>query len=292
MDIHKVVIPAAGLGTRFLPLTKVLFKELLPLVDEPMISYMVKEAIDSDINHITFVLSESKKEIMEYFKEQPKLVELLKERKQDKPLDILEKAEAKYKNISFSCAIQTQPKGDGDAILKAKQKIGKDGFGVMFADDVFDAKIPALEQLKKVFLTAEKPIIGLKKISKEKLSSYGVVKVEKIANRLYKIKELVEKPELGKEPSDLAICGRYILTPEIFGYLERAPINKKGETILADALRLMLEDGKAIYGYDIEGEWLECGKMDDWIRSNVRLCLNHPKYGAMLKEMIKREKLI
>ncbi len=289
-EIHKAVIPAAGLGTRFLPLTKVLFKELLPLVDEPMISYTVKEAIDSEINQITFVLSEEKKELVDYFKEQLKLVEILKQRNQKQALEILEKVEEKFKRASFSSVFQLQPKGDGDAILKAKPKVGKDDFGVLFADDIFEAKTPALEQLKRVFSTAQKPVIGLKRVEKEKLSSYGVVKVEKIANRLYKIKELVEKPALGEEPSDLAICGRYILTPEIFGYLEKAPANKKGEIILAEAFKLMMEDGKAIYGYDIEGDWLECGKTIDWIKSNIYLCLNHPEYGPVIREWIKKIK--
>lgn len=286
-EVKKAVIPAAGLGTRFLPLTKVWCKELLPLADRPMIEYVVRDAKDSEAEQIIFVLSESKKCILEYFKRKPKLESLLESRNQKEVLEKLLRQESEFEKISFSSVLQQSPKGDGDAILKVKSQVGKDPFGVLFADDVFVTKEPVLAQLKNIFATSQKLVVGLKKIPRERLSSYGVVQVEKIANRLYKIKDIVEKPSIDKAPSDLAICGRYLLTPEIFTYLDKVTPTAKGEVILADALKMMLEDGKIIYGYDIEGEWLECGKTIDWLKSNVQVCMQHPEFGPKMKEWIK-----
>ncbi|MCX6789166.1 MAG: sugar phosphate nucleotidyltransferase, partial [Candidatus Gribaldobacteria bacterium] len=174
--------------------------------------------------------------------------------------------------------------------LKAEKKVGKEPFAVVFFDDIFITKTPALTQLINVFQTSQKIVVGLKKAPPEKLPFYGVVKAEKIANNLYKIKDIVEKPALGQAPSDLALCSRYILTDEIFPYLKKIPANAKGEIILADAFKAMLADGKIIYGYEIEGDWLECGNMADWLKSNLTLCLRHPKYGPALKEWLKKYK--
>lgn len=293
MEIKKAIIPVAGLGTRFLPLTKVLCKELLPLVDRPIIEYVAKEANDSQINEVTFVLCDSKKHILDYFKRKPKLEHILKTRKQNDLLEKLEKTETEFKDISFCSVLQQTPRGDGDAILKAKSQVNKEEpFGVLFADDVFSAKIPALLQLKNIFATSQKTVLGLKRLPPEKIPSYGIVQVEKIANRLFKIKDLIEKPLLEKAPSDLAICGRYVLPYDVFGYLENTSLTKKGELILAETLKLMLQDGKIIYGYEIEGEWLECGKIIDWLKSNLILCLQHPEYGPVLKEWMKKQKIL
>lgn len=260
------------------------------MADRPMIEYVVKDAKDSDVEQIIFVLSESKKCILEYFKRKPKLESLLESRNQKEVLEKLQRQEREYEKLVFSSVLQQSPKGDGDAILKAKSQVGKEPFGVLFADDVFSSKEPVLAQLKNIFATSQKMVIGLKKISKERLSSYGVVQVEKIANRLYKIKDIIEKPPIDKAPSDLAICGRYLLTPEIFSYLDKVTPTAKGEVILADALKMMLEDGKIIYGYDIEGEWLECGKTVDWIKSNLQVCLEHPEFGPKVREWLKNYK--
>ena len=282
-----MIIPAAGLGTRFLPLTKVVAKELLPLVGEPMISWIVKEARDSGIKQIVFVLAESKKNILNYFKKNSKLESILKKRNQKKISKTLEKNDGEFEDMSFSVVIQPSPRGDGDAILRAKKLIKKEPFGVLFADDVLISRVPVLEQVLKIFKTSQKPVIGLKKVPKERLPFYGVVGVEKIASRLYKIKEITEKPDVPEAPSDLAIVGRYVLPPEIFNYLEKTSPNKKGEIILAEALKLMLKDGKIVYGYEFEGEWLECGNIEEWMKSNMYLSLKHPQYGPILKQYLK-----
>jgi len=288
-EIKKAIIPVAGLGTRFLPLTKVLAKELLPLADSCMVNYVVSEVKSSDVNEIIFVLSEKKSIILDYFKKSSKIENILKSQEKQELLKELQEFEKEFEEISFSFVYQEKPKGDGDAILKCKNLIGKEPAGDLFGDDIFVSKIPVLAQLNQIFKTSEKLVIGLKKIAREKLSSYGVVEVEKIANRLYKIKEIVEKPkEISKAPSDLAICGRYIITPDVFSYLEKTPANEKGEIILAEALRAMLKDGKIIYGYEVDGEWLECGNKIEWLKSNLYLSLNHPKYGPILREAFKR----
>ena len=291
LEIKKTIIPAAGLGTRFLPLSKVLPKELLPLTDVPMVDFAVREIKNSEINKIIFVLSENKKIILDYFKQNKKLENILEKNNHKKQyLKVIKEKEKEFENLSFSFSFQHLPKGDGDAVLKAKNYIKKEGFAVLFPDDVFESKNPPLCQLKKIFQTSQKPIIGLRKVPKDKVSSYGVVSVEKIANKLYKIKGIREKPASEQASSDLVIVGRYMLTPEIFGYLKKTKENKRGEIILAEALNLMIKDGKMIYGYEISGEWLECGKKIDWLKSNLYLCLKHPEFGPILREWLKKIK--
>ncbi len=255
-----------------------------------MISYVVNEAAQADISQIIFILNEQKKNILECFKKKQKLESVLKKRGQNDALAALRKFEEHLENVSFLSVNQPQPRGDGDAVLKAKKQIGKEPFAVLFSDDLFESKKPALAQLKKIFQTSQKTIVGLKRLPKEEVSKYGVVKVEKIASRLYKIKDIVEKPSQAEAPSDLVIAGRYILLPEIFGYLQKTEPNKKNEIILAEALKLMLKDGKIIYGYEIEGQWLECGKTEDWLKSSLYLALHHPRYGPILREWLKKGK--
>lgn len=290
MTIKKAVIPAGGLGTRHLPLTKVVSKELLPLADEPMIAHIVREAVKSGIEEISFVLPQNKKSTLDYYKRKTALEQVLQKNNKKELLAVLEGIQQEVQGVSFSLAVQQIPRGDGDAILKAEKKIGKNPFAVSFCDDVFLSKKPALGQLKKIFETSQKPIIGLKSVENERTAFYGTAKVEKIAHRLYKIKEIVEKPDPENAPSNLVFCGRYIFTPEIFKYIRKIKPNKKGEVILAEVLKSMLGDGKIIYGYEIEGEWLECGNMADWLKSNLYLSLHHPKYGPMLKEYLKKMK--
>lgn len=291
MTVKNIIIPAAGFGTRFLPLSRIVAKHFLALADEPMIDYIIKEAKDSAIEQIIFILSENKNgknPLIDYYKPSPTLENLLSQKKQTVLLEKLKNKVKNFEKISFSAITQKIPKGDGDAILKAKRLVNKDGFAVAFCDDIFQSEIPATEQLKKVFDTSQKTVIGLKQVSGDKISHYGCCRVEKIANRLYKIKEIVEKPALDKAPSDLAFCGRYIFTPEIFPYLEKAPLTKNNELILAEAVKAMLEDGKIIYGWEIEGQWLECGKMEDWLHSNLILSLGHPEYGEKLRDLAKK----
>lgn len=287
MVIKKAVIPIAGLGTRFLPLSKVLPKELWPLVDKPVIQYIVEEAKASGISEIIFVISPEKKFILDYFKKSPKLEKILREKRRNHLLADLKNLRGLSQDISFSYVIQKKPLGDGQAIFLAKNKIGKEPWAVLFSDDVVDSKIPCLLQLMKVFKTCQKPVIALYRLAKEKLPFYGTVSVEKISSRLYKIKNILEKPPIEKVPSEFAIVGKYIITPEVFDYLEKTPPSPTGEIWLAQALAKMLKDGKIVYGYEFEGKWLECGNKLDWLKSHLYLSLKHPEFGPKLRDYIK-----
>lgn len=291
LEVKKVVIPVAGLGTRFLPFTRILPKAVLPVIDEPMVVYSAREAKDAGINDITIVISENMKMVLDYFKPKTRLENILEKRGSFETLEKLKETDREFEGVNFSFSLQAIPKGDGDAILKAKKHLGKEAFGVLFHDDLFFCKTPAIAQMINVFQTAQKPIIGLKKLDSSTISKYGCVEVEKVANRLYKIKKIVEKPKKEEAPSDLAVCGRYILTNEIFQYFSKTKPNKKGEVILAEAFKEMIDDGKVIYGYEIDGEWLECGQTADWLKSSLFLTLQHKEYGPMIKKWLKKQNL-
>jgi len=258
--IKKAIIPIAGLATRFLPLSKVVPKELWPLAGVPAIQYILKEAKDSGVEEIIFVLRQNNKKVLDYLKSCPKTEKFLRERKREDILIEVKKLEELCHGLSFSYVIQKSPLGDGHAILQTAKLIKDEPVACMFPDDIFDAREPVLSQLFNVFKTCQKITVALNKQPEEKVSAYGIVGVEKIASRLYKIKKIVEKPNIEKAPSDLAIVGRYILTPEIFGYLKKAKPSKKGEIVLAEVFdNCMIREGKVIYGYEFSGNWLECG---------------------------------
>ncbi len=290
-EVHRAIIPIAGLGTRFLPLSKVVPKELWPLADIPLIQYTINEAKIAGINEIIFVLSPGNKKVIEYLKPSPKIEKALKEKKRENILAEVKNLDKILSNISFSYVLQKRPLGDGHAILQAAKLINSEPVACMFADDVIESPAPAILQLSKVFKTCQKPVIALYRQPKEKISHYGVVGVEKIANRLFKIKKIIEKPSLEKAPSDLAIVGRYILTPEVFDYLKKAKPSAKGEIILAEVFNnQMIGEGKLVYGYEIGGSWFECGDKFRWLKSNLYFSLKHPKFGPELKKYLKEMK--
>lgn len=291
MTVKKAIILVGGLGTRFLPLSKVVPKELWPLVDEPVIQRIIAEAKDSGIEEITFVLSPGNKKILDYLKPCPEIEKILKKRKRQKLLDEYNRFKELFSNITFNSVIQKNPNGDGHAILQAAKHINGEPIVCLFADDIVETKIPCPMQIMKVFKTCQKPVVSLYRLPREKLHSYGIVKVEKIANRFFKIKGIVEKPLLAEAPSDLAIVGKYILTPEVFEYLKKAESNSKGEIIMAEVMEKMIQDGKLIYGYELEGKWLECGNKMEWLKSHMYLSLKDPKFGPELKKFLKQEKL-
>lgn len=287
MEIKKAIIPIAGLATRFLPLSKVVPKEFWPLVAKPMIQYILEEAKNSGIREIIFVIRSENKKIFDYLKPSPYIKKILKERKKINILEELKELEEFFKGISFFWVLQKKPLGDGHAILQAAREVGEEPAACLFPDDIVDSETPCLLQLAKVFKTCQKPVISLYRMPKEKLSWYGIVEVEKIANRLFKIKRIVEKPDPEIAPSDLSICGKYILTPEVFDYLKKAKPGPRGEIILAEVLEKMLKDGKIIYGYEFEGRWLECGNKMEWLKSHLYLSLKDPKFGPELRKFLK-----
>lgn len=285
--INKAIILTAGVGTRFLPLSKAVSKELMPLVDKPVLQYLLEEAMESGITEMIFVVSPGKKaEIEGYFKKSPKLEKLLKERKQDALLERMQRLEEISQKMNFNFVTQKLPLGDGHAILQARKFI-QEPCAIFTNDDIIDAPTPCLSQMIQVFKTSQKPLLALYKMPEEKLPHYGTVAVEKISSRVYKIKKIVEKPKMGEAPSNLAIIGRYIITPEVFEYIKKLKPNQKGEIILADALSAMIIDGKMIYGHEIDGHWMECGDILRWLHSMFYFALKHPEYGSILKKYIK-----
>jgi len=288
----------AGLGTRFLPLSRAISKEFFPLVDKPIIQYIIEEVKKSGIKEIVFVTSPQSgpqsKAILSYFQKSPELEKMLLKRKKDKILKELKDFEEIFDGISFSSVVQKTPLGDGHAILQAAKQINKEPVAVSFGDDIIDSDEPAISQLINIFKTCNAPVVALKQLPIEKVSAYGVVAVEKIANHLYKIKKIVEKPEgpggYPEAPSNLVIVGKYILTPEVFQYLKKAGghPDKKGEIILAEVFDKMLSDGKIIYGCELKGEWLECGDKLKWLKSFFYLTLKDPRFGPELRNYLKQ----
>ena len=291
MNVKKAIIPIAGLGTRFLPLSKAMPKELLPLVDRPAIQYVIEEILAAKMNEIIFVNRPKSKEVLEYFKKSPKLEKILQQRNKNNLLEEVKELTRISEKICFSSVIQKEPLGDGHAIFQAKKLLSNEATAVLFPDDIIDSDVPCIEQLCEIFKTCQKPVIALMKVPREQVTRYGVVAVEKIANRVYKIKKIIEKPSLEEAPSDLVIIGRYIHTPEVFDYLKKAKPSEKGEIILAEVMNRMLEDGKTIYGYEFKGERLDCGDKIGWLKSSIHFALKHPEFGQELKQSLKHEKL-
>jgi len=289
-EIKKIIIPVAGLGTRFLPLSRAVSKEFFPLVDKPIIQYIIEEIKKSGIKEIVFVTSPGQKTILNYFQKSPELEKILIKRKKDATLKEMKDFEETFEGISFSHVVQKKPLGDGHAILQAAKLINGEPVAVSFGDDVVDSDEPAMAQLINIFKTCNAPVVALKQLSIDKVPAYGVVAVEKIANHLYKIKKIIEKPEPSQIPSNLVIVGKYILTPEVFQYLKKAVPSKKGEIILAEIFDKMLSDGKIIYGYELKGEWLECGDKLKWLKSFFYMALKDPRFKDELRQYLKQIK--
>ena len=285
--VKKAIFPIAGMGTRFLPLSKVVSKELIPLVDKPLIHYSVEEALLSGIKEIQLVTRKSQKDVTAYFNPNPELEALLKERNKKEELEMVKGLNDVSKQIKFSQSIQKKASGNVDAIYQAKKFAGNEPVGVFFCDDIIYSKeIPGFQQLKEVYETCQRPVIALKRMPKDKLSQYGVVEVEKIANNVFKIKKVIEKPK-GEAPSDLVILGRYIITPEVFKRIEEDKSMRMNDYSISQVLGQMAEEGKVIYGYEIKGDWLECGDKNSWFRSFLTLALDHPEFGSKIKEFLK-----
>lgn len=287
MEIKKAIIPVAGLGTRFLPLSKCLPKEFFPVVDKPVIQYIIEEAKKSGIKEIIFVVSPKQKMILNYFKKSPEIEKNLAKRKKEGILKEFKDFENLFEDLSFSFVVQKTPLGDGHAILQAGKLLKNEPVANLFGDDIVDSDIPAIMQLSEVFKTCGAPVIALKELPREKVPAYGMITAEKIASRLYKIKKIIEKPELSEVTSNLVVLGKHILTPDVFTYLKKAQPSKKGEIILAEVLNKMLEDGKTIYGYELRGEWLECGDKEKWLKSFLYFALKDQRFGNGLKQYIK-----
>jgi UTP--glucose-1-phosphate uridylyltransferase len=224
---------------------------------------------------------------LNYFKKNSELEKTLIKRKKENALRDLKEFEETFKGIDFSFVVQKDPLGDGHAISQASKLIKNEAVVNSFGDDIVDCDEPAMLQLINIFKTCNAPVVALKKLPQDKIPAYGSVAVEKIANRLYKIKKIIEKPAPSEIQSDLVVVGKHVLTPEVFQYLKKAKPTKKGEIILAEVLGKMLDEGKIIYGYELRGEWLECGDKAKWLKSFLYFALRDPRFKDELKQYIK-----
>jgi UTP--glucose-1-phosphate uridylyltransferase len=289
MDVKKIIIPIAGLATRFLPLSKCLPKELWPLIDKPVLMYILEEAVASGIKEIIFISTPQKKEFWDHFRKKNKfLKKILSQRGKEDILKELEMFENFLSRIKFSEVFQDFPLGDGHAILQARKKIKNEGVAIAFGDDVYLAKPPAILQLIKVFKKYQRPVVGLYRVPWKNVPFYGSIEGKKIGERTYLIKKIVEKPKIEEAPSNLVSSGRHVISPEVFLYLKKAKPNKKGEIVLAEVLQQMIEDGREIIGYEIKGKWLECGNKLNYLKSQIYLSLKDPRFKKDLREFVKK----
>ncbi|MBE6015053.1 MAG: UTP--glucose-1-phosphate uridylyltransferase GalU [Lachnospiraceae bacterium] len=285
MRVRKAIIPAAGLGTRFLPATKAQAKEMLPIVDKPTIQYIIEEAVAADIEDIIIVTGRNKKTIEDHFDRSPELeMELEKAGKTDY-LEMV-KDIAGIANVYY--VRQKEPKGLGHAILAAKSFIGNEPFAVLLGDDVVCSQTPCLGQLKEVYDRLQGSVLGVQTVAHENVCKYGIVDGVQIEDRLYEVKDMVEKPPVDKAPTDVAILGRYIINPEVFDYLETQEKGAGGEIQLTDALRRMTKDGKPMYAYDFKGTRYDVGSQIGFVEANIEYALRDDRLKGELSEYIKK----
>lgn len=286
--IRKAVFPAAGLGTRFLPATKASPKEMLPLVDKPLIQYAVEEAVASGIESILIVTGREKSSIENHFDISYELESVLAEKGKTEFLD-------QVRAISDLCRIsytrQKQALGLGHAIYQAKDFSENEPFAVLLADDVVDAEKPALKQMIEVFEKYNAPVIATMQVEGSAISRFGVIDAEEVAPNVFKIKDMVEKPKFEDAPSDLAIIGRYILTPDVFDAIERTEKGAGGEIQITDAMRLMLKEGKPFYAVKLEGNRHDAGDKLGFLIATVEFALKREDLGEDFRKYLKSLKL-
>jgi len=286
MEIRKVIIPAAGFGTRFLPATKIVPKEMLPLLDKPAIQWVVEEAVKSGIKSIVLVTGKNKKSIEDHFDSCYELDSFLKEKGQYKNLDVLSKI---LKLADFISIRQHEQLGLGHAILMAKSAIGKEHVAVMLPDDIIMGPIPGIAQLAKIAEQEKCNVIAVKEMPMETISRYGVIEIKKqITANLFQVKRLIEKPKAVDAPSNLAIIGRYVLSPGIFEALETTECGSGGEIQLTDAIQNLALKGEKVFAYKVQGTRYDIGTTMDWLKSNIALALKHPEYSDSMMDFLKQ----
>jgi UTP--glucose-1-phosphate uridylyltransferase len=269
MKVRKAVIPVAGLGTRFLPATKTVPKELLPIVDVPSIQYVVQEAVDAGIQEIIFVTGRGKDGIEDHFDEAPELEQILAERGQTEMVAMLRRIAEMTEVVSVR---QKKPLGLGHAVLCARDLVGNEPFAVMLADDLIDSEVPCIRQLLEIFEEKKESVIALMKVPEEEVHRYGVIRGKEVNKGLYQVEATVEKPSAREAPSRMAIIGRYILRPEIFAILENLPAGKGGEIQLTDGLSQLVQDRK-VFGCEFQGERYDIGDKLGFVRATVAYAL-------------------
>jgi UTP--glucose-1-phosphate uridylyltransferase len=283
-SITKAVFPAAGLGTRFLPATKASPKEMMPLVDKPLIQYVVEEAVSSGIEEVVLITGRAKRAIEDHFDVAFELEEDLKAKGKHKLLSEVQR----IANLVTFCYIrQKKALGLGHAVLMAKRVVGNEPFAVLLGDDIIDARTPALKQMMNVYKRYPATILAIQRVPKSQTRQYGVIDAKKIEDGVYLVKDLVEKPSPAEAPSNLAIIGRYILTPEIFGALERTKPGKGGEIQLTDGLRLLMQK-QPIYAYEFNGVRHDAGDKLGFLKATVEFGLKNHEFGDDFRAYLKK----
>lgn len=289
MKVQKAIIPAAGLGTRFLPATKAQPKEMLPIVDKPTLQYIIEEAVASGIEEILIITGRNKQSIENHF---DKSVELEIELEAKGKYDLLKEVRQISDMVNIHYIRQKEPKGLGHAIYCAKRFIGNEPFAVLLGDDIVYGKKPCLKQMIETYEEYKTTILGVQEVAKEEVNKYGIINGMKIDDRVYKVKELVEKPSMEEAPSNIAILGRYIINPAIFDILENTKPGKNGEIQLTDAL-MELAKKEAMYAYIFEGRRYDVGDKQGFLEATVEYALRREdlreEFLEYLKKVIEKE---
>lgn len=285
--ITKAVFPAAGLGTRFLPATKASPKEMLPLVDKPLIQYVIEEAVSSGIEEVVLVTGRGKRAIEDHFDVAFELEEELKAKGKHRQLSEVQRI---ADLVTFCYIRQKKALGLGHAVLTAKRVVGNEPFAVLLGDDIIDAEVPALRQMMDAFGRYPSTILAIQRVPKSQTRQYGIIAGTRIEDGVYHVEDLVEKPEPDKAPSNLAIIGRYILTPEIFDALERTKPDKGGEIQLTDGLKMLMKK-QPIYAFEFRGVRHDAGDKLGFLKATVEFGLKNPEFGREFRGWLKQLKV-
>ncbi len=280
--VKKAVIPAAGFGTRFLPATKSQPKEMLSLVDKPLIQYGAEEAVESGVEHIAIITSRGKSPMEDHFDKSPELEQFLEEKGK---LDLLDQVQ-RIANLADFCYIRQQRAlGLGHAILMAESFIGKEPFAVLLPDDIFDCPSPCTKQLIEVYRETKATVIVLGRVDEEGTKKYGIIKPKKVSERVFQVEDMIEKPGPDRAFSDLGILGRYVFNPEIFDAIKETLPDHRGEIQITDAIRHLLKT-RPVYGYLFEGKRYDAGDKLGFIEATVSLALKRPEFSHPLRKYL------
>jgi UTP--glucose-1-phosphate uridylyltransferase len=288
--IRKALLPVAGLGTRMLPITKVVPKELLPILNRPAIEYIVQEIIQSGLDTIIFVISSGKEAIADYFDINLGLRKFLEERNKVELLRLVEEVESKVENLV--AVRQKKPEGLGHAVLMGERVIGNEPFAVILGDDLVASEVPCLKQMLSVYLELsakyeDVSLIALEGVPREDVSKYGIVDGDRVSENIIRMRRVIEKPPLEEAPTNYAIIGRYIFTPKVFGYLKKIP-KRGGEYQLTDGIQGLIDDGYPVFGFFFQGMRLDTGNLKGYLKSIVYYALQDPELREVVLEMISK----
>ncbi|HHH79507.1 MAG TPA: UTP--glucose-1-phosphate uridylyltransferase GalU [Thermoplasmatales archaeon] len=288
MKVKKAVIPAAGLGTRFLPVTKSMPKEMLPLIDTPAIHYVVKEAVEAGIDDIIIITGRGKRAVEDYFDDSPELeMHLIEKGKKD----LLKTVREVSSMVNLHYIRQKEPKGLPDAVLKAEKHVGDEPFAVLLGDDIIKSKKPCIQQLIEVFNKFNSSVIAAQKVPMEKISRYGSIKGKEIettmSNKIYLIEDIVEKPKPEKAPSNIASVGRYVFTPEIFDSIKETKPGVNNELQIADSIKILMQSQR-VYASEFSGKRYDIGDKLGYVQAIIDFALENKEIGKNVKEYIKK----